>query len=191
MRDIDIRRALFAGALKEHETEPDTLIVEELGLNHGEARIDVAVINGAIHGYEIKSQKDTLERLPSQLSVYSSSLDYVTLVVHESHVSEAAKIVPRWWGIQVVKGSPESVVFQHRRKSKLNPKPDPLCVLRLLWKDEALQILEEAGVARGFKGKAKEMIYTKLAETLSPTEIGLKVRSTLKSRANWRERVAT
>lgn len=121
MKDIDIRRALFAGALKQHQYEPDTRIVEELGLNHGEARIDVAVVNGVIHGFEIKSQKDTLERLPTQLPVYSASLDYVTLVVHESHVKKACALIPKWWGVQVVKGTAENVTFQQRRSSKPNP----------------------------------------------------------------------
>lgn len=186
VRDIDIRKALFAGAFKAHEAEPDTLIVEELGLNHGEVRVDVAVINGAIHGFEIKSEKDTLERLPGQLAVYSATLDYVTLVVHESHVKAAVEIIPRWWGVQVVNGSVDSVRFRQRRTSKPNPKLDPVSVLRLLWKDEALEILDELGLAKGMKSKPKELLYHKIAETLSPTEIGLKVRSTLKRRENWR-----
>lgn len=189
MRDIDIRKALFAGALKEHESEPDTLIIEELGLNHGEARIDVAVINGAIHGFEIKSERDTLERLPGQLSVYSAALDFVTLVVHESHVNEAVKIIPKWWGVQVVKGSAEHVLFKQRRSSKPNPRRDSMSVLRLLWKDEALGLLDDLGAAKGFKSKSKELIYSRLAETLSPADVGLKVRSTLKKRANWRKQV--
>jgi hypothetical protein len=186
VRDIDIRKALFAGAFKEHEAEPDTLIVEELGLNYGEARVDVAVINGAIHGFEIKSEKDTLDRLPAQLAVYSAALDYVTLVVHESHVQEAVGIIPRWWGVQVVKGTPEAVHFRQRRSSKRNPKLDSVSVLRLLWKDEALALLDELGLAKGMKSKPKEALYLRIADALSPTEVGLRVRTALKHRANWR-----
>lgn len=186
MKDIDIRRALFAGALKQHQSEPDTRVVEELGLNHGEARIDVAVVNGVIHGFEIKSQKDTLERLPAQLPIYSASLDYVTLVVHESHVKKACELIPKWWGVQVVKGTAEAVTFHQRRSSKPNPSVDPICLLRLLWKEEALHILEESGITRGYKSKSKDVIYMKILDELSPTAIGLKVRQALKSRENWR-----
>ena len=187
MKDIDIRKALFAGALKEHRDEPDTRIVEELGLNHGEARIDVAVVNGVIHGFEIKSQKDTLDRLPLQLPIYSSSLDYVTLVVHESHVRKACEIIPKWWGVQVVKGSAENVTFHKRRSSKPNPSIDLVCLLRLLWRNEAYQILVESGVTRGYKSKSKDLIYAKILETLTPEESGAKVRAALKQRENWRE----
>lgn len=187
MKDIDIRKALFEGALKQHQNEPDTRIVEELGLNHGQARIDVAVVNGVIHGFEIKSQKDTLDRLPLQLPVYSSSLDYVTLVVHESHVKKACDIIPRWWGVQVVKGSAENVTFHKRRSSKPNPAINLLYLLRLLWRSEAYQILVEAGITRGYKSKSKELIYDKILKTLAPDDVGAKVRSALKQRENWRD----
>lgn len=186
MKDIDIRQALFAGVFKDHQAEPDTLVVEELGLNYGEVRVDVAVINGSIHGYEIKSQKDTLERLPAQLTVYSASLDYVTLVVHESHVTKALEMIPRWWGVQVVKGTPEAVQFKERRKSRRNPKQDLECTLRLLWKDEAIQILENAGLAKGIRSKSKEVINKRILESLQPDAIRDNVRAALKGRTQWR-----
>jgi hypothetical protein len=56
-------------------------IIEELGVVHGKSRIDIAVINGLMHGYEIKSDKDTLQRLPEQMNMYNSVFNKVTLVV--------------------------------------------------------------------------------------------------------------
>jgi hypothetical protein len=49
-------------------------MLDEFGLEHGEVRVDVAVINGELHGYEIKSERDTLERLPRQVKAYSAVL---------------------------------------------------------------------------------------------------------------------
>ena len=62
-KDLDIRSALHAKRLRRLKAKPDTLVIDELGLAHASSRIDVAVINGCIHGYEIKSAKDTLDRL--------------------------------------------------------------------------------------------------------------------------------
>ena len=61
--DANIRSALHAKRLRRARSQPDTLVIDELGLAHAKSRIDVAVINGCIHGYEIKSAKDTLDRL--------------------------------------------------------------------------------------------------------------------------------
>ena len=98
MRDLDIRRALRGEIALLYQDDPDTLVVEELGLCEGDARIDVAVINGSITGYEIKSERDTLDRLPSQMHIYSRCLTYVTVVATELHLAQIHAVVPRWWG---------------------------------------------------------------------------------------------
>ena len=70
MRDIDIRRRLRADE-RLHPWDSNTRIVEELGLCQGVARVDLAVVNGTIHGYEIKSERDTLTRLSGQAEIYN------------------------------------------------------------------------------------------------------------------------
>jgi hypothetical protein len=99
MRDIDIRRALRLEMLRLHGDESDTRIVEELGLCQGIARVDLAVVNGSVHGYEIKSEHDTLARLPSQTDVYNRALDFVTIVTAPAHAEKIGDIVPPWWGV--------------------------------------------------------------------------------------------
>lgn len=53
MHDRDIRVALRASLLHTHSRESQCVIVEELGICDSEARADLAVINGAMHAYEI------------------------------------------------------------------------------------------------------------------------------------------
>lgn len=60
--DYDIRVSLKETLANEHKGT-DTIIVDELPICWGDARIDLAVINGRINGYEIKSDRDTLDRL--------------------------------------------------------------------------------------------------------------------------------
>ena len=66
MRDIDVRTVLAAEVARRYKGDADTLIIHELGVCSGDARIDLAVVNGKLHGYEIKSDADTLKRLPAQ-----------------------------------------------------------------------------------------------------------------------------
>src|SRR5204862_2293677 len=127
---------------------PDTRILDELGLRHGIARVDIAVINGIIHGYELKSDKDNLKRLPHQIQIYSSVLDKVTLVVGMRHAHEATKLVPDWWGIKIARvGTRGALDFESFRTARMNPSLDPLSVCKLLWRDEALTLLNELGEA--------------------------------------------
>ena len=58
-----IIRAALKGELERLHAGDDKLrIVEEFGIEHGAIRIDIAVVNGLLHGYEIKSDRDTLLR---------------------------------------------------------------------------------------------------------------------------------
>ncbi len=60
MNDPEIRRAYHRLRLARHHRDPNTLVVDELGLQHGESRADIAVVNGHLLGVEIKSDVDTL-----------------------------------------------------------------------------------------------------------------------------------
>ena len=65
-KDAAIRPVLLANL--QQRSGPGTLIVEELGLCEGAVRIDVAAINGSIHGYEIKSDPVVNTVVPSSRS---------------------------------------------------------------------------------------------------------------------------
>ncbi|MEA9844115.1 sce7726 family protein [Xanthomonas campestris] len=110
-RDSDVRAALMKNVISDHIANPDTLVVEELGLNRGSCRVDVAVVNGLLHGYEIKSDADTLSRLPSQVISYSAVLDKATLVVGASHTMRALSLIPDWWGVRIVKTGARGAVL--------------------------------------------------------------------------------
>ncbi len=105
MRDQDVRDEVWRWLDAAHGNDPDTLMLNELGLANGSTRIDIAVINGQIEGYELKSERDTLERLPAQRDLYNKVLDRISLVVAENHRDAAEKIVPKWWGLAVASSS--------------------------------------------------------------------------------------
>src|SRR5438046_640221 len=102
LSDADIRPWLTRVLRREHRHNPGTVILEELGLQRGQVRIDLAVVNGVLHGYEIKSERDSLRRLGRQLKVYSQVLDFATIVVAPRHLKKTLSDIPAWWGVSVV-----------------------------------------------------------------------------------------
>ena len=102
LKDLDIRTALHATEINRLcAADPSSRVVDELGIFEGACRMDVAVINGELHGYEIKSALDTLDRLPSQQSYYNQVFDRITLVADGCHIKKAMEIVPPSWGLIV------------------------------------------------------------------------------------------
>ena len=87
--DPEIRQALRFRLSIEHAKQPDTVFIEEFGICRGQGRIDLAVVNSFLHGYEIKSDRDSLRRLDNQIELYSKVLDRATIVVGKRHLSEA------------------------------------------------------------------------------------------------------
>lgn len=187
MRDPDLRGAVRQRLLAPLYFDPHTLVVEELGLRHGAARIDIAVINGQIHGFELKSAQDTLRRLPKQVTVYNSVLDRITLVVTPHHVDQASEIIPNWWGIMLAEGeASHEIEFTMVRESCENPELSALAISKLLWRNEALHLLEDLGAADGVRSKPRRIIYRQLVELLDLPRLQACVRSCLKSRKDWR-----
>lgn len=187
LKDGDVRLALKKKVLHEHMRDPDTLVVDELGLLEGQSRIDIAVVNGKLVGYEIKSERDTLDRLPRQQAIYSAIFDKITLVVAESHMAAAVALVPEWWGVKCAASDPEGdIVFSLHRTPKANPSVDPRALVQLLWSNEMADLLEKIGAARGVRGKPRAALQERLVQVMNPEELGAAVRSALKGRAGWR-----
>jgi hypothetical protein len=185
--DIVIREALISRLKESHSLDPKVRIIPELGVQHGSARVDVAVVNGVLHGYEIKSDRDTLLRLPEQVTAYNSVFDEMTLVVGKTHLYEAIHIVPDWWNILIAKTDKKNNIFFHvLREGSKNPQQNRPAVARLLWRDEALHALERRGEAAGMRSKTRDDIYEKLSSVLSPEALGQTVREVLFFRQDWR-----
>lgn len=187
MNDRDIRIALKAEFMQRFTKDDDTFLLEELGIRHGLARIDLVIMNHQLHGYEIKSDLDSLKRLPSQIMAFSSVMDRMTLVVGYKHAYDALIIVPEWWGVRLAEKKRQNgtVVFSEARPARNNPKVDPYAVASLLWRNEALAILDEAGVANGVRSKRRRELYKRLVDLIDPDSLRFKIRQALRSRKEW------
>jgi hypothetical protein len=190
MRDLEIRRQLRRRLEREFGRETDALILDELGVCCGRVRADMAVINGELKGFEIKSDQDTLLRLPSQAAAYSRVFDTISIVVAASHLATASKYVPSWWGILVAdtNENSEPTLTLHRAE-RINPSPDPLAIAQLIWRDEALDALKTYKLHSGLSNKSRSVLWSALVKNLPLTELQLVVRTKLKTRRDWRSAV--
>jgi len=121
LKDGDIRSPL----LRRIHAPGASRVIEELGLLRGEIRIDVAVISSVLEGFEIKSGKDTLSRLPRQSAAYGRIFDRVTLVTVSRHASHAQRILPSWWGIWTIHLENDQLYFEDVRSAAANPMCGP------------------------------------------------------------------
>src|SRR5262245_44612112 len=133
--DANIRSVLHSKRLRHQQLRPGTLVIDELGLAHARCRVDVAVINECIHGYEIKSAQDSLDRLSGQIEVYRQALQKVTIVAAQRHLPKVMASVPDWCGvIEVVLGARGGIQLQPIRSARMNPDIDPVMLAHLLWR---------------------------------------------------------
>lgn len=167
--------------------EPNTLILDELPICQGDARIDVAVVNGAINGYEIKSESDTLDRLPRQCELYNKIFDSVTILTANKFIEGIKEIIPEWWGITRAEKDEEGLIqFFVIREPQQNSEIDALSLAQLLWRDEAISILKERGLHKGLLSKPRNILWNALAEELSLGDLQSEVRKKFKERSQWR-----
>jgi hypothetical protein len=157
-----------------------------MGIWSGTVRVDIAVINGQLHGFELKSARDTLQRLPAQAALYSKVFDRVTLVTAPRHQEHAVSAIPDWWGITSAIMRPDGTILLKRiRNPKRNPEVCPLQLARLLWKQEALAVLERHGIDCGIRSGTVDAIAHRLAEKLPVHVLSHDVREVLKHRSDW------
>lgn len=186
--DLDIRLALHAKRLRRAKANPDTLVIDELGLAHAKCRVDIAVINGCIHGYEIKSGKDTLDRLDSQINIYRRTLQKLTVVVAPKHIAEIITRIPEWCGLIVAEQGPRGgISFRMVRTAITNPEVDPIMMAHLLWRDEVIDLLRKIGYTPRELRRPKKYLYEILCEAMTPREITNSIRTFMPQRKAWRD----
>lgn len=183
-----LRQSLQSYLVAQFGEDETTVFIHEMGLRRGSARIDLAAINGKLHGYEIKSSRDDLRRLANQVGEYNRVFDRVTLVCSKAHVHHALNVVPSWWEVLCIEMTESGPTFEIIRKGKENPGVDPRALVELLWLDEAEVILANHQALRGLRGKSRAAHWDRICELLKIEEISEAVRSHIKATATKRGR---
>ena len=187
MNDVEIRQNFHRKILRRQHAHKDTLVIDELGLNHGKCRADIAVVNGRFVGYEIKSNNDSLRRLGEQVKSYSTVFDRVSVIVGNRYIDSIQDYIPDWWGVIVSARGPRGAVnFDLIRKAQTNKNIDPISIAQLLWRNEAAEILMQKQMPSKILRQPRAILYECLVDILNTCELRKIVRKYLKNRKNWR-----
>ena len=187
MRDQDIRCLVHSRLLHRHHSNADTIVIDELGINHGRSRIDIAILNGHISSIEIKAASDTLKRLENQIESYNQISNEARLIVAANHLDNSLKLVPDWWGVTLVDvGTRGGIFFESVRRTGRNPQIDMMAVARLLWRPEAQAMMSEFGATRKEQRQPREQLYEWLTTNIPEKHLARSIQQTIKLRKNWR-----
>ncbi|WP_342644524.1 sce7726 family protein [Mucilaginibacter sp. CSA2-8R] len=185
MRDFDIRSTLKQTKLIHFFNDGSSKIVDEFTFPSTNSRIDIAVINCELHGYEIKSSRDTLQRLPNQLIGYEKVLDYLHVVAEPKHIVHIEKILPDWVGLTVCQEVNSNVELLDIKLSNKNPHKEAFHIAKLLWRDEIIDILNANNIK--FRKKDRNWLLCEvLAANLELDFISKEVRNKIKLRDSWK-----
>ncbi len=188
--DPHIREALVGGRSGLHGGGNGELVVHELGLAHAKRRVDIAVIDSEFHGYEIKSERDQLNRLKGQLQIFTQALHKLTLVVATKHLESTLETIPSWCGITEVRTDLMNHLKLHEvRKAERNPEFNPFIFAHLLWRSEAKDILSELGSETAAHRATRTQLYKLIVEKTSDHELIRVIKKALETRSNWRDHV--
>ena len=161
--------------------------VYEFWVPRSNERADVAIISTTIDGFEIKTERDTLKRLPRQAEAYARLFDRCHVVLAPRHVDKAIEMLPSWWGVLVIEidGAPS---FLRLRDANANEAVDPETLVRLLWRDEAHAALCGLGVPPAPQAGRPRM-WEQLLSLLDLDGLKLVVREALLRRDPARARI--
>jgi hypothetical protein len=172
MNDPEIRARLYPLLL-------GGVYIDELPT--GSTRADVVhITEHFMHGYEVKGDGDTLQRVANQLRCYAEVYDFVTFVVTEKHLPKLLPLLPGWVGILVA--SPDAALRPHRAAG-YNATVQPAPLAGLLWVEEIKQYLLARGLAGASTLRQREVAqYLRTARTVPLSHLAQYVRERLMAR---------
>lgn len=110
----------------------------------GKCKADVAILNGTSTVYEIKSERDSLIRLTSQVDEYRKFFARVNVVVGQNHLVAVQNLLPEDVGVMLLN---QRFKISTIREAKDNAERiEPLVVFESIRINESVKILQLLGI---------------------------------------------
>jgi hypothetical protein len=119
----------------------DAVLINEMVYANWTRRADLAVANGHLHAFEIKSDFDSLRRLEGQIEIYLERFDKLTLVVSPKFLDVVLASTPSRvavWSVFEENGCTKIQVIRTGRKAKVQNR---LVLIDYLLRDELYHFL--------------------------------------------------
>ncbi|MBC3833475.1 sce7726 family protein [Undibacterium amnicola] len=111
----------------------------------GTSKADLVILNGTSTVYEIKSERDNLRRLETQISAYRKVFARVNVITGINHIESLNKILPDDVGILLLNN--RSNISVVRKSAELPERTDPVSILDSVTRNEAFAILNHLNIA--------------------------------------------
>ena len=169
LRDIDIRKEFIKRNLDFFKS---LTFVNEMGINSKNI-VDFAALDfnkNIFYGFEVKSEVDSLKRLPKQLSTYSTFFNIVYIIAHQKHTEHIlnfldSNVFTKDMGyIEVY----DDLTFKELRKASFK-KPRFDTFIRNLDAEELESLCESKGQYQGWESKG--LLVDKIKRSTSIEEI--------------------
>ena len=109
----------------------------------GHCKADLVILNGTGNAYEIKSERDSLNRLANQIAAYSRVFATVNVFVGDKHFQYVNRILPEHVGILTLSSRYQ---ISRRRQAYDDPKrTDTAAIFQAINQKEAARILKNVG----------------------------------------------
>ncbi len=152
MTESEIRNALML-RISASTNDAETAFISEMFIDKFSRRADLIVVNGKLSVFEIKSERDTLDRLDGQISSYQNFFEEVTVVCATKHKCNVEAQVPQNVGIWLIDSDGHLSVF---RKAKSENLPSVENWLSFLPVDELKKMLRDNGISPA--GKRSDLV---------------------------------
>jgi hypothetical protein len=106
-------------------------------------RVDILRLTDRFHAYEVKSQRDRLDRLHYQVPALMNFFEYVSLIIPRESMRKIADVVQEGVGIITFDSKQDEILFEIERQPRINDAFNPLAQLRLLQMEELKDICTE------------------------------------------------
>jgi hypothetical protein len=181
-RDPEIRHVLHVRLGEQHGGDPHTAVVDEFCVCRSRARVDVAVINGHLAGFEIKSDADRLDRLPMQMRYYDRVFDEVTVVAAARHLTALTRRLPDWYGILATESDSDGLTLRTHQKLGRNPDPCTSSRAQLLWREDMVELLLAAGAGAEVRRQPRRVLLPQVVEAIPEHELLSEIRRRVRLR---------
>ena len=168
---IEIREILKIWIEKMFDLSKGDILINELGFYNKSVsstidksfRADLALANGRLVGFEIKSEKDSLKRWDAQKVAYTNVFDEVWLCTHVKHMNTALENTPKHIGLILCDNFNSMTVY--RKAVRCHGMNNIYDLAGLLWRTEIDELAELHKIkmkSRTTKREAREILAEQL-----------------------------
>lgn len=179
LSERDIKLAVIAH-LERTSALQDGVVINELPVANWSRRADLAVANGKLQAFEIKSDFDSLRRLDGQIALFATRFDKVVLVTTNRFISSALERLPAFVEIWEASRQGQEVRLRVVRRGQTREIKSRHILSSYLQKSEIASFIRSTGNVVPQNASRDEM--EKILETLPVSKLRLYVLSRLKQR---------